>query len=212
MSRPGRAKLSTGRVRTVDDDARAKLGISDQAIVLPPVKDPLAVRGLRSFARIALAAVVVAVGLYVVLAVSVVAVMGSGSKNAIVVRGGFPGGIAPPGDFAYITGATYDRSFTGKVQQAFMGVPGGATIQIVALPSAALSTDLDGQIFADEKPTGFYGTPPQAKLGHEYLAYCISGTRCAAGMLVVVPDDRIVGKVNKFIGFNGFTDPTTYRR
>lgn len=211
MSRPGRAKLSTGHVRTVKEDASAKLGISDEAIVLPPVGEPLAVRGLRSFARVAVAVVLVAIALYVVLAVSVVAVMGSGAKNAVVVRGAFPGGIAAQGDFAYITGQAYDRSFAGKVEQAFMGVPGGATIQIVALPGATLASDLDGQIVANDKPSGFNGTPPQARLGHEYLAYCISGTRCVAGTLVVVPDDRVVGKVSKFIGFNGLTDPTSYR-
>jgi hypothetical protein len=192
------------------EDASAKLGISDEAIVLGPVKDPLAVRGLRSLARVAVAAVLVIAALYVVLAVSVVAVMGSGAKNAIVVRGAFPGGIAAQGDFAYISDLAYDRSFTGKVGQAFVGVPGGGTIQIVALPGATLSTE-NGQIMADKKDTLFDGTPPQAKLGHEYLAFCVSGSKCIAGTLLVIPDDRIVGKVNKFIGFNGLTNPTTYR-
>jgi hypothetical protein len=194
------------------DDASANLGISGEAIVLGPVKDPLAVRGLRSFARVAVAAVLVLASLYVVLAVTVVAVMGSGDENAIVVRAAFPGGIAAQGDFAYISDTAYDRSFTGKVGQAFVGVAGGGTIQIIALPGAVLAVE-NGQIMADKKATGFVldGTTPQAKLGHEYLAVCVSGTKCAAGALVVVPDDRVIGKVNKFIGFNGLTDPTTYR-
>jgi hypothetical protein len=193
------------------DDANPKLGISDEAIVLGPVKDRLALRGLRSFGRVAVAAVLVAVALYVVLAVTVVAVMGSGAKNALVVRGAFPGGIATQGDFAYVSDLAYDRSFTGKVEQAFVGVPGGATIQVIALPGAKLGTN-GGQLLADDKPTGFAGTPPQARLGHEYLAVCVSGSRCTTGVLVVVPDNRVIGKVNKFVGFNGLTNPTTYRR
>jgi len=193
------------------DDANAKLGISDEAIVLGPVQDRLAVRGFRSFVRVAVAAILVAVALYIVLAVTVVAVMGSGAKNAIVVRGAFPGGIATQGDFAYVADVAYDRSFMGKVEQAFVGVPGGATIQVIALPGAKLGT-MDGQLVADDKPTGFTGAAPQPRLGHEYLAVCVSGSRCTSGSLVVVPDNRIVGKVNKFVGFNGLTDPTTYRR
>lgn len=193
------------------DDASSELGISDEPIVLGPGKGRLAIGGLRSFARVAVAAVLVAVALYIVLAVTVVAVMGSGAKSAIVVRGAFPGGIAAQGDFAYIADTAYDRSFIGKVGQAFVGVPGGGTIQIIALPGATLTTE-NGQIMADKKATRFSGTPPQAKLGHEYLAFCVAGSNCTAGKLVVVTDNRIVGKVNKFIGFNGLTDPTTYRR
>jgi hypothetical protein len=193
------------------DDANAKLGISDEAIDLGPVKDPLAIRGLRSFARVAVAAILVAAALYVVLAVTVVAVMGSGAKNAIVVRGTFPGGIAAQGDFAYVSDMAYDRSFVGKAGQAFVGVPGGGTIQVIALPGAKLAATADGELLADGKPTGFAGTPPQAMLGHEYLAVCVSGSRCHSGDLVVVPDNRIVGKVNRFVGFGGLTSPTTYR-
>lgn len=192
------------------DDANAKLGISDEAIDLGPVKDKLAIRGLRSLVRVAVAAVLVAVALYVVLAVTVVAVMGSGAKNAIVVRGAFPGGIATQGDFAYISDTANDRSLMGKVEQAFVGVPGGATIQVIALPGAKLGTE-NGELLADGKPTGFAGTPPQAMLGHEYLAVCVSGSRCASGDLVVVPDNRIIGKVNKFVGFRGLNSPTTHR-
>ncbi len=193
------------------DDANAKLGISDEAIDLGPVKEQLAVRGLRSFARVAVAAVLVAAALYVVLAVTVVAVMGSGAKNAIVVRGAFPGGIAAQGDFAYVTDMPYDRSFLGKVEQAFVGVPGGSTIEVIALPGANLATTEEGELLADGKPTGFAGTPPQARLGHEYLAVCVAGSRCASGDLVVVPDNRIVGKVSRFVGFRGITSPTTHR-
>jgi hypothetical protein len=193
------------------DDTNAKLGISDEAIVLGPETDRLALRGLRSFARVAVSAILVAAALYIALAVTVVAVMGSGDKNAIVVRGAFPGGIAAHGDFAYVSDMVYDRSFLGKVEQAFVGVPGGGTIQVIALPGAKLGT-MGGQLLADDKPTGFAGTPPQARLGHEYLAVCVSGSRCTTGALVVVPDNRIVGKVNKFVGFNGLTSPTTYLR
>ena len=209
MSKPGRPRLSTGHVRTVSDAANPKLGISDDAIVLAPAKARLAVRGLRTFSRVAVSVVVVAAALYIAAAVTVVAVMGSGAKNAIVVRGGFPGGMAAQGNFAYVTDGTYDRSLTGKIEQAFLN-PGGSTIQVVALPGAALTTE-NGQILADHKATGFKGTPPQAKLGHEYLAVCISGSRCTIGALFVVPDDRIVGQVRSFVGFNGLTAPTTYR-
>ena len=192
------------------DDANARLGISDEAINLGPVKDKLAVRGLRSFARVAVAAVLVAAALYIVLAVTVVAVMGSGAKSAIVVRGAFPGGIATQGDFAYVTDLPYDRSFMGKVEQAFVGVPGGSTIEVIALPGANLATR-GGVLLADGKPTGYAGTPPKARLGHEYLAVCVVGSRCTSGDLVVVPDNRIVGKVSRFVGFGGLTSPTTHR-
>jgi len=83
MSRPGRARLSPGKVRTVSGDVHPRLGMSDQAIVLGPAKDESA-RRLQSFARFALA-VLVGAGLYVVLAATVAALMGSGTKNALAV-------------------------------------------------------------------------------------------------------------------------------
>jgi hypothetical protein len=45
-----------------------------------------------------------------------------------------------------------------------------------------------------------------------YLGYCVSGSGSATGALVVVPDDRVVGKVSKLIGFTGLSNPHTYRR
>jgi hypothetical protein len=203
--------LSTGHVRTVRDDAGNKLGISEEAIVLDPLKDKLPIRVLRTALKVAGAAFVVGAALYLALAVTVVAVMGSGDKHAIVVRGAFPGGIAAQGDFAFISAQPYDRSVMGKVEQAFVGVPGGSTVQTVALPGTSLTTS-NGQIMADKKATGFYGTPPQATLGHEYLAFCISGSGCITGSLVVVPDDRVVGQVHRFVGFSGLVSPITYRR
>jgi hypothetical protein len=210
MSRPGRARFASGHVRTVSHDASPKLAISDEAVVLGPAKDRLALRCLRTFIRVAVCVVLVAAAMYLALAVTVVAVMGSGAKNAIVVRGAFPGGIATQGDFAYVSAGAYDRSLMGKFQQAFMN-PGGATIQIVALPGARLTT-VKGQILADRKATGFYGALPAAKLGHEYLAVCVSGTGCTTGEQLVVPDDRVVGKVSRFVGLDGLTSPTSYRR
>ena len=206
--------MSTGRVRTVRDDTSTKLGISDDAVVFDDAKDELPVRVLRTALRVAVAAVVVGAALYVALAVTVIAVMGSGDKNAIVVRGAFPGGKATPGQFAYISDQAYDRSLMGKIGQAFVGVPGGTTIEIIAVPGAKLATDMDGQIMANQLPTRYYHTPgaalPAAQLGHEYLAVCVSGSRCATGALVVVADNRVVGKVSKFVGW-GLSDPTTAR-
>jgi hypothetical protein len=203
--------LSTGHVRTVSDDASTKLGISAEAIVLDPVTDGLPIRILRTTLKVAGGAVVVLAALYLALAVTVVAVMGSGDKQAIVVRGAFPGGIATQGDFAFVSSQAYDRSVMGKVGQAFVGVPGGSTVQTVALPGASLTIS-NGQIMADLKATGFYGTPPQARLGHEYLAFCVSGSGCTTGALVVIPDDRVVGQVRTFVGFSGLASPTSYRR
>ncbi|WP_449651696.1 hypothetical protein [Tessaracoccus sp.] len=211
MSRP-RAQLSSGRIRIVDDNADAQLGASAEPIVLAPTPERLPVRALRTVTRVIIGTVIVGAALYVALAVSVVAVMGSGPDHAVVVRGAFPGGMATQGSFAYVSARRYDRSLTGKIGQAFVGVPGGSTIQVVALPGAILTTGKDGQILANTHPTGFDGTPPQPKLGHAYLAVCVSGSGCTAGHLIVVPDDRIIGQVRKFAGFNGLTNPRTYRR
>ena len=215
MSRPGRAKLSTGHVRTVRDDASSKLGISAEPVVLETVRDRLPLRAFRGFLQVATGALVVAAALYVALAVTVVAVMGSGDKDAIVVRGAFPGGIATPGEFAFMSEQPYDRSVMGKVEQAFVGVPGGSTIEILARPGAKLTIDRSGQILADQLPTKYsnieLGKVPQARLGHEYLAVCVAGSGCRTGELIVVPDNRIVGKVSHFIGFTGLADPTSYR-
>jgi hypothetical protein len=205
-----RARHSSGKVRTVSEESGAKLGIGGRGVVLAPTVDELANRGLRGLAQVAVAAVPVALALYVALAVTVIAVMGSGAEHALVVRGAFPGGIASQGDFAYVTDLPYDRTFLGKVEQAFVGVPGGSTIQIVALPGATLSTR-NGDLLADQKATGFKGVPPVARLDHDYLAVCVSGGRCVAGSLVVVPDNHIVGKVNKFVGWGGLLDPPSYR-
>ena len=63
MSRPGRARLSTGHVRTVRDDASNKLGISAEAIVLDPVQDGLPIRILRVTLKVAAAAFVICAAL-----------------------------------------------------------------------------------------------------------------------------------------------------
>lgn len=207
--------MSTGKVRTVSDDARTRLGISDDAVLLDDVTDQLSLRVLRTSLRVAAAAVVVAAALYVALAVTVVAVMDSGEQSALVVRGAFPGGVAKPGEFAFTSAQAYDRSLPGKITQAFVGVPGGATMEIVAVPGSKLTMDADGQVLANQLPTRFFNTPgaslPAAQLGHEYLAVCISGNGCVSGELVVVPDNHVVGKVTKFAGFTGFRDPKSTR-
>ena len=113
MSRPGRARLSSGKVRTVSGDASPRLGISDQVIVLGPARDELSASRLQSFARFALA-VLVGAGLYVVLAATVAAVMGSGAKNALAVRAAFPGGIAGPGGFRLRVGQALRPVLAGQ--------------------------------------------------------------------------------------------------
>jgi hypothetical protein len=211
VSRPGRAALSSGHVRTVGEHGTPRLGVSGEAIVLGPAGDRLALRALRTAIRVAVAAVLIAAALYLALALTAVAVMGSGAQNAVVVRGAFPGGIAAQGDFAFVSSQPYDRSVMGKVEQAFVGVPGGSTVEVVAGPGATLTT-AKGQILADELPTRFYGVPPQAKLGHEYLAVCVSGSGCTTGALILVPNDRLVGQVHRFISWHGLAGPKTYRR
>jgi hypothetical protein len=213
VSKAPKARFSSGKRMRIDTNGRipAPAGYGDTSRIIQtgdPTKEAVPVRIARNIAGFTFLLGVLGVLVYAVLAVTVLVVMPADGQKALVLRGAFPVGQAPSGAYAYVSADPVDYSFTGKVAQATTGVKSGSVVQIVAGPTASITTDDRGFIVADGKRTDFQGQVTARELRREYVAICVAGW-CDPGKTVLIPQDNIVGGVKGFVGLGGITEPTT---
>lgn len=194
-----RPRLSTGRrVRAVPSSARPAVARVDTPIVRV---DPPARIGRRVARRALIVAgflTAVAAVLYVTLAATVLFVAPVGSRYLLVLRGVYPVGQVPAGSVVYVSNQPVDYSPLGKLRAAFLGVPAGSVVDIVAGPVGAVG-DSHGVITVDGRPTRFRGTVTSRVLADTYLARCVRGA-CQAGGLVLIPQNDVLGAARGYLG------------
>lgn len=195
--------------------AKAKLGSRDEPVEVEPGTGRLSAPGeapvnLSATKRatkdlvgtilffLGMLVAVVAV-LYVSLAATLVRfVPGDNGELTLVRSGTFVGGIPEKGDDIFISmSQPADNSFSGKLTQAFSGVPDAAILTVVAGPHGSVSNDPStGELLIEGNPTGSNLQVPREDeyfLKNEYLVYCVSGA-CEEGKAYIVPQDYIIGE------------------
>lgn len=212
MTKPPKARLSSGQRARVTDDGRSPAlagtsGGAPRVVRTGEIREALPLRLVRNIVGMIVLVAALILGIYAVLAVTVLVVLRSDSDNVLVLRGAFPVGQAPAGAFAYASSEPVDYSFMGKVTQATSGVPSGSVVQIVAGPAATISTNADGYIVVNGEATDFHGQVDSYSLTREYVALCVSG-KCEPGSAVLIGQDNIVGEVKGYLSLDGFTQPT----
>lgn len=203
-------KLASGQRVTVDVNGSGTPGLGSQSgvITTSETKEALPRRALRSVIGFAILGLLMVFLTYVVLATTVFVVMRADSHNAAVLRNTFPVGQAPADVLVYASSAPADNTLIGKAEQAVFGVPAGSVVQIVAGPSATVSTDKTGHIVVDGNATRYVGAVDSKNLSRQYIAICIAGA-CKQGAAVMVEQSNIIGEVKGYLGLSGLTTPKT---
>jgi hypothetical protein len=201
-------KLASGQRVVVDVNGVGTPGLGSQSGVVSTgeKKEALPRRALRSVIGFAILGLLMLFLTYVVLATTVFVLMRADNHNAAVLRNTFPIGQAPADVLVYASSAPVDNTLMGKAEQAIFGVPAGSVVQIVAGPSATVSTNKSGHIVVDGTPTNYVGEVDSQDLSRQYIAICVSGA-CKDGAAVMVEQDNIIGEVKGYLGLSGMTKP-----
>jgi len=122
----------------------------------------------------------------------------------VVARGTYVGGVVPEGETIYIsTTHTIEGTFISNLVEGFTGVPGGATVEVLAGPIQEIkinaqkkTIDLisNGKTVETIKGTIADVDTTKKVLQNEYIVRCVGGA-CEAGELFIIQDGQISGEI-----------------
>lgn len=216
MSRPKFASRKT--VDLSDQDQQETINPSRQAggsdvVYLDNKKAAKAVKsGISNLAKVIMSIISIILVLYLSLAATLMVIAPGDTGLTWVIRNTFTGGRPVAGDFVYASSSDEVRQGAGdRLIQAFTGVKNDVVLEVVAGPHINVSVDDEGQILANEEPTGYYGELDTSYLDNEYITMCILGD-CEYGEVLILPHENIAGEARGGVSTEGIGSYDSVRK